>query len=809
MLSWRLLLRDWRSGELTVLFLAVLIAISSMTTVGFFADRVKGGLVNQAEKLLGADLVVTSDHPIDGIFKSEAAARGLSVSNAVKFPSMASFGDGSALSEIKAVGGGYPLRGDLRVSNGARGIPKTGTIWVDRKLLTRLKLVVGDRVEIGAANFTVGAVIIDEPGAAFSFMSLGPGLIMNESDLPSTKLIRTGSRARYFFYVAGDISAVSSYRTWAKSRMGRGQSMEDAREGSPEIKAMLDRAEVFLRMAALLSVVLSGVAVALSARRFVERHLDGCAVMRALGATESRLLKLFLYQFSMLGLISSLIGTAVGFTAQSLLAHVLSNFVNVRLPLPSILPAIEGCLAGVLLLLGFALPPIVALARVPALHVMRREIDPPRAGYALGLAALAALFLWEANDMKLGLILFGGFGVTLIISALAASLFLSSLKGGGTGWRYGLASLKRRRASSIVQILAFGLGLMAILVLTLVRGDLFEIWRESLPMNAPNRFVLGIQPDQIKAVSSFFESSGIGKPEIFPMVRGRLVGINDRSVSSEDYSQMRAKRLIDREFNLSWASKMSRDNEIVAGKWWGIRDKGVFSVEEGLAKTLSIRMGDTLTFEVAGNRFSGRVVNLRKVDWNSFRVNFFVIAPPQLLEGYPASFITSFYLPPENYKAMNDLARDFPNLLVVDVSAILAKMQKMMSQVAVAIESVFVYSLLAGTMVLVAAFASTQDERMKEAAILRTLGASRRQILLAHASEFLILGGISGIFAALGATGIGYLAAKKLLDLPYGFDPLIALAGIGMGTLCILLMGLFWTRKVLATSPLAVLRAVG
>lgn len=809
MLAWRLLLRDARSGELTVLFLAIVIAISSMTTVGFFADRVRGALENQAEKLLGADLVVSSDHVMDGAFKSTALKRGLLVSSAVKFPSMVSFEDRSVLTEIKAVGEGYPLRGELRVSNGAHGIPKPGSVWVDRKLLTRLDLEPGSRVEIGAATFVVDASIIEEPGAAFSFMSLGPGLIMNASDLPATQLIQTGSRIRYFFYAAGNVSTIASYRNWAKSHLERGQSLEDAREGSPEIKSMLDRAEVFLRMAALMSVMLSGVAIALSARRFVERHLDGCAVMRVLGATESGLLQFFIYQFLMLGLISSLIGVAVGFSAQNLLAHGLENMAGTALPLPSLRPAIEGCLAGLLLLLGFAIPPILALTKVPALHVMRREMAPPGAGYALGLTAFAALFLWEANDLKLGAILFGGSMAMLLVSGILASLVLGGLPGGGgSGWKYGLASLRRRRASSVAQILAFGLGLMAILVLTLVRGDLFEIWRESLPEHAPNRFVLNIQPEQLKSASAFFESNGMGHPEIFPMVRGRLVEINGRSVSSGNYAEIRAKRLIDREFNLSWASGMSADNELVAGKWWGNRDKDVFSVEQGLAQTLSIHMGDTLTFQVGGNRLSGQIVNLRKVDWNSFRVNFFVIAPPGLLETYPASYITSFYLPPENLKGMNDLAREFPNLLVVDVSSLIAKMQKMMGQAALAIEYVFLYSLFAGAMVLVAAFASTQDERIREAAILRTLGASSRQIVAAHASEFLILGAFSGAFAAMGATGIGYLAARKLLDLPFSFDPRIALAGLTLGTLCITIMGLFWTRKVLASSPSTVLRSV-
>jgi len=806
----RLLRRDWRSGELTVLFLALLVAVSSMTTVEFFADRVQGALQSQAEKMLGADLVLISDHPLDDSFASMAKKRGIATTLAVKFPSMVSFGSGSVLAEIKAVDAGYPLRGKLRLSDGSKGIPERGTVWVDRKLLSRLNLQAGSRVEIGEADFAVAAVVEEEPEAAFSFMSLGPGLIMNALDLPSTRLIQAGSRVHYVFYAAGGVSAIASYREWAKSRLGRGQSLEDAREGSPQVKAMLDRSEVFLGMAALLSVVLSAVAIALSARRFVERHLDGCAVMRVMGATSARLLRLHFYEFFMLGVLSGLIGAAIGFIAQNLLAAGLASFIGVDLPLPSLRPLVAGGTTAMLLLLGFALPPVLALAKVPALHVMRREIEPPRAGYALGGAALAILFLWQAGEAKLGLILFGAFGGMLALSAFFTRLLLQNLKIDGMGWKYGLANLKRRSAASVVQIIAFGLGLMAILVLTLVRGDLLEAWQESLPPNAPNRFVLNIQPNQLDAFSGYFDRKGLAKPECFPMVKGRLTGINGKSVSSENYRELRAKRLVDREFNLSWAGRLQPGNDIVSGKWWGKNGRGrpELSVEKGLAETLSIHLGDALTFEVAGRRFSGKVTSLRKVNWNSFRVNFFVLTPPGLLEDYPTSYITSFYLPPANRAAMNDLARDYPNLLVIDVSSILAKMRKMTNQAALALEFVFLYSLAAGGMVLIAAFSSTQDERMREAAILRTLGASRRQVVAANASEFLILGGLSGLFGAMGATGVDYLASRKLLDLSFHFDATVVLAGIALGSLAILLMGLVWTRKALAVPPSVLLRSL-
>ncbi|NNM83253.1 MAG: FtsX-like permease family protein [Burkholderiales bacterium] len=806
MLSLRLLLREARSGELTVLFLSVLIAVSAMTTVGFFAERVKSGIEGQAQKLLGADIAVSSDHPLDAKFPEKAQSAGLRVTEAMHFPSMASFGDRSLLTAIRAIENGYPLRGEMKLSNGKMGIPERGTVWGDAKLFARLGVHVGDRISIGDADFTLSAQILDEPGAAFSFMSLGPGIVMNREDLARTGLISTGSRVRYLLYAAGEEGKIAAFRTWAKKNLGRGQGIEDAREGSPELRQMLDRSEVFLRMASLLCVVLAGVAITLAARRFVSRHLDSCAIMRVMGTTRPRLFRIFLLQFSFLGLFTSAFGILSGYFAQDLLAQGLSGVMNVHLPAPSPLPALEGGAAGMLLFLGFALPPIYSLAGVPPMHVIRRESGTKPAGFLPGLALLFALFLWQARDWKLGLIVFGGSSAMLAASGFAAILFIGRIRGGGAGWRYGIASLRRRSATSAVQILAFGLGLMAILVLTLVRGDLFRIWHESLPENAPNRFVLNIQPQALQPVKEFMASNGIGHPEFFPMVKGRLVGINDRQVSSDDYREMRAKHLVDREFNLSWAS--SPENELAAGRWWKEGEKDAFSVEEGIAKTLSIRMGDRLTFEVAGETVSGRVVNLRKVNWNSFRVNFFVIAPPSMLDSYPASYITSFHLPAQNQESISLLAKRFPTLLVVDVSTLIAKMQKMMNQVASSMQFVFLYSLLAGALVLFAAFASTQDERMREAAIMRALGADTRQILAAHASEFLILGIFSGAFAALGASAIGYFASTRLLDLPYHFDPQIFLIGISAGAIGVVLTGLHWTRKVLKSSPLAVLREV-
>jgi putative ABC transport system permease protein len=826
-LSLRMLRRDWRAGELRVLAFALVIAVGGMTTVGFFADRVQLALSRQGNQLLGADLIIFSDHPLPPHFAAEAKRRGLSISTALKFPSMVAKGDNSLLTEIKAVTDGYPLRGDLHITEhfggvsaqtarSANGIPSTGSAWVDEKLMVRLELKRGDKIEVGAASLTVAALITQEPDYSIGFINLRPRLLINAADLPATGLVQQGSRIGYRLLVAGDSGVVESFRSWAQSRLLLGERIEGIRDARPEIKAALERAEKFLSLAALASVVLAAAAAALAVRRFTQRHLDGCAVMRCLGASQSAMLRLYLYHFLTLGLIASGVGCLLGFVAQQVLAFWLSGWVEAELPWPSVWPAIHGLLSGMVLLLGFALPPLLNLRSVPALRVLRRDIGLPNGysvtGYVLGLAALSALFLWKAGDMRLGASVIGGFIAAIAVFGLIGFLFVNALTHmrGRTGgpWRYGLASIRRRATASVVQAVALGLGLMALLALTLIRDDLLQNWRTSIPPDAPNHFLVNIQEDQLSSLAEFFKHHKMAQPPVFPMVRGRLTAINDKSIASQDFVDIRAKRLVEREFNLSWTDKMQSDNQIVKGRWWkeGDRGKPVLSMEEDIAKTVGIKIGDVLTYDVAGSTFSAEVISLRKVNWDSFRVNFFVVTPPGVLENYPASYITSFHLPPGQLDLTNQLIKAFPNLLVIDVASVISQVQKMIEQVTQAVEFVFLFTLLAGVAVLYAAIVSTQDERIQEAAIFRTLGAKRAQLARTWAAEFAILGGLAGLFAAAGATALGYVVGEYALNLTYTFNPWIWLMGFAGGVTGVTIAGLMGTRSALSTPPLLTLR---
>jgi len=821
-LALRLLARDWRAGELTLLAVAVVVAVASVTTVGFFTDRVNQALSRQANQLLGADLVVSADRPLDAQFADEAKRLGLQVTYMLRFPSMAAGNNQTVLAEIKAVTAGYPQRGELRITDElytpdrrATTIPAPGTVWVDEKLLTRLQIKPGDTVEVGQSRLPVSAIITQEPDSAVGFINAGPRVMMNQADIAATGLVQVGSRVRYRVQVAGTSGAVDAYRAWVDARLQPGQRVESIQDARPEIRSALDRADKFLNLAALFSVVLAAVAVALAARRFLQRHLDTCAVMRCHGASRGRVVRLYVVQFIALGLVASVVGSVAGFLAQNALALWLGSLVTVELPGAGPMPAVHGFVTGLALLLGFSLPPLLALGNVPPLRVLRRDIGVPGGmgwfAYVLGAAVIAGLILWKAGELRLGLLVFGGFAAAMLLACLLAwgvIIAVSQLRSKGVSWRFGIANLRRRRLASVLQVAALGVGVMALLTLTIIRGELLQLWQDSLPPDAPNRFIVNIQKDQIPALEKFFAAQKIAMPELHPMVRGRLTKINERPVSSADYADDRARRLADREFNLSWTTHMQKDNLLVAGQFWTEKPQrsDQFSMEDGIARTLGIKIGDVLTFDSAGSSYSAEVTSLRKVDWDSFNVNFFLVAPPGLLEKQPVSFVSSFYLPPGNVALLNDLVKQFPNFLLIDVAQVLNQVQAMITQVSRAVQFVFLFTLLAGLVVLYAAIASTQDERLYQATIMRTLGASRAQLARANIAEFAVIGALAGLIAAAGANALGYALASRVINVGYTFSLSVWAVGVICSIVGIAVAGYLGTRQVLRISPLRVLR---
>lgn len=825
-LSLLMLRRDWRAGELHVLALALVVAVGSMTSVGFFTDRIDGALRQQANELLGGDAVIVADHPIAEAYLQLARKYGLRTARTDTFHSMVVAGDKTALAAIKAVTPGYPLRGTLRLSpqlyapsHAASGIPPHGGVWIEPRLLSELRLRVGDEVSVGNTTLRVQQVIANEPDRAGNLFSIAPRLMMNMDDLRATGLIIPGSRVSYRLLVAGGDREVRAFRAAAQDLLGRGERLEDLQDGRPEIRDALTRAERFLGLAALVSVMIAGVAIATATRRFIDRHLDSCAMLRCLGARQGEIFGLYSYQLLWVGIAASLAGCGLGYVAQFLLAHLLAGLAHATLPQPSLLPVAFGVFTGLIALAAFALPPLVHLKRVPTLRVLRRELGglPPQtlAGYGAGAAALVVLMIWQAGDPTLGIYVLGGITATLLVLSGLIYVLIELLRrlqqGGATVWRYGLGNVTRRSRATLVQVLALGLGVMVLLLLTFVRSDLLAGWQSSIPDDAPNRFIINIQPDQVAAMRKFLAASpALADPRFFPMVRGRLTAVNGKQVLPKDYEGERAQRLVAREFNLSWASRLQSDNTIAAGKWWGREGDGqhALSVEQGLADTLGIKLGDTLTFTVAGKSFDAKVTSLRKVDWDSFNVNFFVLLPPGVIEDYPTTYITSFYLPEDQYQVLNSLVKAFPNITVLDVAAIMDEVRSIIARVSLAVEYVFLFTLVAGLMVLYAAIQSTLDERIRENAILRTLGARRRQMVRGLLTEFAGLGALAGAVAASAASVIGYVLASHVFHFGYTFDPWLWAMGMGGGALGIGAAGYAGTRFILRQPPLQTLREI-
>jgi putative ABC transport system permease protein len=820
-----MLRRNWAAGELRVLLLALLIAVASVTTVAFFADRVQAALDIQANDLLGGDLVLIADKPIPPAFFDSARERRLAVAQTRTFPSMVSAtGGGVNLAEIKAVSDGFPLRGQIRIADSIEGPervvdggPGPGTAWIAVALAGRLGLQVGDTLNVGRKPVRVSAIIKREPDSVLDYFGIAPRVLIHEADLEATGLIQVGSRVAHRLLVRGEKADVERFREEATPKLARGQRIEGVRDARGEVRTALERAQRFLGLASMLSVVLASVAVALSARRFSQRQLDGAAMMRCLGAAQADIFALHAWQFAALGVAACAIGSLVGYGAQAILATWLTKFLTVELPLPGPVPALRGAIIGVVLLLGFTLPPLLRLRSVSTLRVLRRDLSPAEplsaAAFVLGMAALAALVLWQAGDLKMGSITLGGFAGALVVAALlgyALIRLVSRLRGAAPGpWRYGLANLRRRTGASLLQIMALGLGIMAMLMLTLVRTELVVKWQQSMPKDMPNRFAIGIQDDQLADVRRYFDSQGVALPDLYPMVRGRLQQIGERRVKGADFTEERARRLAEREFNLSYATKMAADNKLAGGQFWAPGSQAAeFSVEEGLAKTLGIRLGDTLTFDVAGSQFTAPVTSLRKVDWDSFKPNFFVIASPPLLKSYPANWITSFHLPAARDEVVSGLVQRFPNVSVIDLSALMEQFQRITDQVSRAVEFVFLFAIAAGLVVLFAAITSTQDERIFEGAILRTLGASRRQLATMQLAEFLTIGLLAGMIAAAGAVGTAMVLSERVLNVPYDVSWPLPLTGMVVGAIGVAIAGLLGTRRAVSSPPLATIRAV-
>lgn len=860
-LGWRGLWRDARAGELRLLMLAVLLAVAALACVSFFADRLQGGLRRDARQLLGGDVVLASDHAPAPQWQAKAQALGLQTALTLNFATMARAPDSAAgepgasrLVSLKAVPPGYPLRGSLRVADGpdapdaaTREVPAPGQAWVDAALLEALDMAPGQKLLLGDAAFTVAKVITAEPDRGSGFAGFAPRVMLRESDLAATGLVQPASRITWRLAVAGDGAAgdeaVAAFTQWAEARLKgadkaasatpaapdtpdvpdapdtRGMSLESLDSGRPEMQTTLARAEKFLNLVALLAALLSAVAVALAARAFALRRLDDAALLRVLGLPQRALAGAYAVEFLLAGLAASLAGVALGWALHHAFIWLLAGLVQADLPAPGPWPALLGLGVGLTLLAAFGLPPVLQLARVPPLRVLRRDMGQPKAAplavLGLGVAGFAALLLAASRDATLGLMAVGGFAGAALLFALLARLAVALLRrwaGAADGAPRWLALAARqitaRPAHAVAQVSSLAVGLMALVLLVLLRTDLMASWQRATPPDAPNRFTINVMPDQAEDFRAALAQGGVRGYDWYPMFRGRLVSINGRPVTAASFSDERAQRLAEREFNLSHTPALPAHNSLAAGRWQP-EEAGAASVEEGLAETLGIRLGDTLGFDFAGATHEVRVRSLRKVDWGSLRANFFVLLPVSELPDDVAYTWMAAWRSPGQPGFDNALVRQFPNITSIDMSATLAQVQRVLAQVIRAVEFLFAFTLAAGLLVLVAAITATREEKAREFAIMRALGASAALLGRVQRAELAGVGLLAGALASLVASVLGWGLARHVFEFDWTAPLATPLLGSLTGAALALAAGWWSLREVLRRPVAQTLRQAG
>lgn len=819
--------RELRTPPLRLLMGSVALAVAALSTVAFLSQRLQAGLWRDAHQLLGGDAAWVSDQPVPDAVLAKARAGGLRTSVQLSMASMASAAESAEIAAagampvlvaLKAVDDAYPLMGSVQLQGGRiAGAPERGQVWVDAAILSQLSLQVGQALQLGHSQLRIGGVIAQEPDRGMGFMSLAPRVMMHAADVTATGLVQPASRLSWRLVVAGSADAVQGWtlqaQQWLDQQGLRGTRIETLSSGRPEMQQTLERARSFLNLVALLTAVLSAVALAMAARSYAREQLDACALRRVWGQTQTQLLGNHLLQLSLAGALACGIGAFAGWGLHGGLVAVLQDLWQVQLPSAGPGPWLLSVAVGMVLLWGFGVPPVIQLAKVPALRVLRRQMQPPGVRTwmvtALGLLAFAAITLLFGQDARLVGMTLAGFVLAALVFAVlagvlvrAAALLPGSRRG---GWGMALKQLTARPGLTIVQVSAMALGLMALALMLLLRTDLLSSWRQVTPANAPDHFVINVQPDQQQAFRSHVAQSGAELVDWFPMVRGRLVSINGKAVKAEDFEGDRAQRLVEREFNLSYSSSLPDQNTLLQGQWQS-GDSGQVSVEDGLANTLGLKLGDRVGFDMAGVVHEARITSVRKVDWTSMRANFFMIYPVASMPQWPTTYLATLRSAQAGDTLDAQLVRQFPNVTTVDLRQTLGQIQRMLDQVMGALQSLFGLSLLSGLLVFWTVLDAGRKQRVHEYAVWRALGASHRRLTTMQALELGLQGLLAGLLATGSALALGWTLARQVLDLPWTVSWWMLPVGALVGALLALLTGQWALRGLLGQSVVQTLR---
>ena len=821
-------MRDWRAGELRLLVAAVLLAVGTVTGISLFVDRLSGALQAESATYLAADRVISSSHAIPDEFEAAAKRLGLETARTLTFQSMVFAGDRNQLVAVKAVSDGYPLRGVLRVAAAPFGpgavvheLPAPGEVWLDSRLFPALGVEVGDTISVGVAELRVARVLTDEPDRSGGFFDFGPRVLMRGVDVERTEVVRPGSRIAYRLLIAGSADAIDALRDELGAKLGSDYRLRGIGESSASIGSALDRAQSFLLLGGLLAVLLAGVAVALAAHRYARRHYDHVAILKTLGATPQQIQWGYLALLAVVGAISAAAGLLLGALLHLLIVAALSAYMPLQLPLPGIKPLLVGAVSGGICLAAFALPPVLALKSVSPMRVIRRDVDAAGVSrwltYGCAAVGTLALLLWYTNSLELTLWSVAGIGgVSVVFGALAYALLRAGRRVGmqaGSGTRLALASLARRRGESVAQILIFGLAIMLLLILVLLRTALLEEWRTQLPEGAPNHFLMNVAPEQVEPLTQHVRGHVERMDELYPMTRGRVVAVNGITTKDWEATHRVAETgdpSLNSERNLSWTATLPANNRIEAGVWWGdapvAPEDAQVSIEEDYAAAAGLTIGDRIEFDIGGVPVQAHVTSIRRVEWNSMAPNFFILFSPGALRDVPATYMTSFYLPAEKKPFLNELLAAFPTVTVIEVDQVIAQLQSIVTRVTQAVQLVLALVLVAGCLVLVASIQASGDERLREHALLRTLGASRRLVRGALAAEFLLLGAFAGCIAAIGAEATVFALDKQVFELSPQLHPWVWLAGPVLGAAIVCGVGMLGTRRLVESPPVLVLR---
>ena len=835
--SFRDFLRALRTGEVRLLFIAIIVAVTGTTSINFVTNRIDRALQHHAADLIGADLVIRSSESGRDLFLNKASQLGLKHSSTTEFATVVVAGDYSKLSSLKAVGEKYPLRGQLKTSikpyapgQITRAIPKKGEAWIDSELFNALKLKLNQDIQVGYHRLKVTALVSFEPDRGNEFFNIAPRLMINKHDLKKTKLIQRGSRVRYKLLFAGPWQKIQEFSHWAKTKLNKNERVQTVNEARPALRTAINFGGRFLSLASLLGILLAGVAIAISARQYTRTQLDRCAILRCLGASQSMISKHYITQLCWIGVVASGAGVLFGFLLHELLLSILHALLPRQLPAISFTPMFIGFVIGGTTLFAFALPPILILRNTSPLRVIRRDLEPNTSGKRIArhlswisiFIGVSVLLFVLAGDIalawRMAVATAGAFVLLTLTSLLLVKLLtlfnrLLSRSSKFAALRFGLSNLSRRSAITSIQVSGFGLGIMALLILGIIRTDLLNQWRDRLPAQAPNQFLINIQSNQINQLKQQLNKSGKSIVSLYPMIRGRLTHINNEAVGPDNYNEPRAKRLITREFNLSHSKQLQKGNKVIQGHWWSKTtgkqspaNKHQISLETGLASQLGIQLGDILKYQIAGQTIQVTVSSLRKVAWDTMRPNFFAVMPPGSLDSYPTTWIGSFYLAPNDRDQITKLVKQFPNLTVINVAAVIAQIRNIMDKVVTTIEYVFIFTLLAGLLVLFSILQASRRERMQDAAILMTLGATRRTIIASVLTEFVTIGLLAGLIASVGAIFATWLISASLLNLEFIIKPAWWITGMLAGGIGTGIAGLMGSFSTLRSTPLQLIR---